>query len=91
MRGVKCEHVDPFRVFIRDGWRCQLCGKKLKKENRGSIKEVAPELDHIVPISRGGEHSYRNVQCACRRCNGEKGSKVLGQMRLIGHPWNKGG
>lgn len=78
------ESVNPMKVFERDGWRCQLCRVATPKRLRGTYDERAPELDHIVPLAVGGEHSYRNTQCACRRCNAEKGSKPLGQMRLVG-------
>lgn len=82
--GVYYEYVNPLKVFKRDGWRCQLCGKKLKPKHRGTIRDDAPELDHIIPWAQGGEHSYRNTQCTCRKCNGDKGSRELGQLRLFG-------
>jgi hypothetical protein len=82
--GVKYEHVNPISVFDRDGWRCKLCGVKTPKELRGTIDQRAPELDHIVPLSKGGAHSYENTQCLCRKCNGAKGNKPLGQLLLIG-------
>lgn len=83
-RAVTVETVDPIKVFERDGWRCRLCGSKAPKAKRGTYEADAPELDHIIPLSRGGEHSYRNTQCACRRCNLEKSDRPLGQLLLIG-------
>ena len=61
--GAFVERVYRARVFERDSWRCQLCGKRLVRD------EVAPHpssptLDHIVPLAAGGEHSYQNVQAA---------------------------
>jgi len=82
--GVYYEPVDPLKVFKRDGWKCQLCGKKLSMKDRGKGYDNSPELDHIIPWGKGGEHSYRNTQLACRKCNGEKGDKELGQQRLFG-------
>lgn len=35
------------------------------------------QVDHIIPLSKGGEHSYRNVQLAHAFCNQSKGSKVI--------------
>ena len=78
------ERVNPFKVFDRDKWICQLCKNKTPKALRGSLDPRAPELDHIMPISLGGEHSYRNTQCSCRACNGAKSNRPMGQMLLIG-------
>ncbi len=47
-------------VFARDGWACQYCGG------------AAENVDHVVPKSRGGEHTWENVVAACRRCNSKK-------------------
>jgi 5-methylcytosine-specific restriction endonuclease McrA len=74
--------VTPLKVFLRDGYRCQLCGCATPKRLRGTYKPNAPELDHIVPIAAGGGHTWDNVQCACRSCNHQKRDKPLGQMRL---------
>lgn len=77
------EYVNPFKVFERDGWRCQICGKPTPRSRRGTLHPNAPELDHIVPISKGGPHAYANTQCACRACNIEKGDRfALGQGQL---------
>jgi len=82
--GVSYETVDPIKVFMRDGYRCQLCNIKLNKKNRGTNRDDAPELDHIIPLSKGGEHSYRNTQCSCRKCNMDKGNQERGQLRMFG-------
>lgn len=84
LRIVKIENVNAVKVFERDGWRCQRCHKKLNPANKGTTKDTAPELDHIIPLAAGGEHSHRNTQCLCRKCNGEKGSNIEGQIRLFG-------
>jgi 5-methylcytosine-specific restriction endonuclease McrA len=82
-RAATVEYVNPTKVFDRDGWRCQLCGCSTPRRLRGTLVNRAPELDHIIPLAAGGEHSYRNTQCACRACNIAKGARPLGQMRLI--------
>ena len=51
-------------VFSRDTWICQYCGGK------------AETMDHVVPRSRGGDHSWENVVAACRRCNSKKKDKL---------------
>ncbi len=47
-------------VFARDMWICQYCAAP------------AENLDHVVPRSRGGSHTWDNVVAACRRCNSRK-------------------
>ena len=64
-------------VFGRDGWRCRICGRKTPKSLLGKNKPNAPTLDHIVPLSKGGGHTWGNVQCACRQCNSEKGDRFV--------------
>jgi 5-methylcytosine-specific restriction endonuclease McrA len=66
--GVTAERVDRLAVFERDGWVCRLCQKP--------VLRCEASLDHIVPISRGGEHSYANVQLAHLECNRRKGAQV---------------
>jgi len=39
------------------------------------------EIDHIVPLSKGGRHSIGNLTPACRSCNGSKGNKFLREWR----------
>lgn len=83
LRAARVERVDPIKVFQRDGWRCHLCGRHAPQSLRGSYSPRAPELDHIVPLAAGGEHSYRNTACSCRRCNHAKGAKIIGQPSLL--------
>lgn len=83
-RGVESEHVDPFKVFERDAWRCQICLKKTDPKRRGKVHPRAPELDHIQPLAQGGAHTYLNTQCTCRACNNAKRAKSIGQPRLFG-------
>lgn len=83
-RRVRYEVVNPFKVLERDGYRCQLCGKMTIRDKRGSTHPRAPEMDHIVPLAQGGEHTYRNTQCACRSCNSAKGAGPGGQLLLFG-------
>ena len=52
-------------VFARDGHRCQYCGAS------------AENIDHVIPRSRGGTHSWDNVVAACRPCNTRKRDRML--------------
>lgn len=83
-RGARADRFDPFEIFDRDGWRCHMCGCSTPKRLRGTYEGNAPELDHLVPLAAGGEHSRRNTACACRRCNLLKADKPMGQLRLFG-------
>ncbi len=82
-RGATAQPVQAMRVFVRDGWRCHLCGRKTRAEKRGTAHQLAPELDHIVALALGGAHSYANTACACRRCNMKKGASSRGQPSLL--------
>lgn len=65
---VFVETVDPRIVFDRDQGVCGIC--------RRDVDPVTPwEVDHVMPISKGGLHCYANVQLAHRKCNRSKASK----------------
>lgn len=83
LAGVIRDRFDPFTVFERDKWKCHICGCHTPKRLRGTSEDRAPELDHILPLAAGGEHSMRNTACSCRKCNMAKNDKPLGQMRLF--------
>jgi 5-methylcytosine-specific restriction endonuclease McrA len=55
-------------VFARDSGRCAYCGKG------------ATTIDHVVPRSRGGRHSWDNVVAACSRCNHLKADRTLSDL-----------
>lgn len=63
------EAVDPQTVFTRDKGVCRICGKSVAQDSNW-------EVDHVVPLSKGGVHAYSNVQLAHRRCNRKKGARV---------------
>jgi predicted nucleic acid-binding Zn ribbon protein len=82
--GVVVELFDPAVIFERDGWRCQLCGKAVRRSAKVP-HPLAPTVDHIVPVSRGGDHVPSNVQCAHFACNNRKGARAANdQLRLLG-------
>jgi 5-methylcytosine-specific restriction endonuclease McrA len=67
-------------IYARDGNHCQYCG------NRFATSELS--LDHVIPRSRGGINSWRNVVCCCVRCNVRKGGRTPLQagLKLIQEP-----
>ena len=64
IRAVFIEAIDPYVVYLEDLGVCGICG--------GDVDINYFDVDHIVPIARGGEHSYRNVQIAHPTCNKRK-------------------
>lgn len=76
------EKFDPLEVLARDGWRCHICGLATPKRLRGTFHDQAPELDHVIPLALGGEHTKQNTACACRKCNAAKGAQPLRQSIL---------
>lgn len=82
-RNAFVERVIRAKVYERDDWCCQLCGKQVNRT--ASVPHPnAPTLDHILPISKGGTHEYANVQLAHFMCNSIKGSGGTDQLRLVG-------
>lgn len=78
------ENVYRAKVFERDGWRCQICRRKVDRL-KAAPHPKAPTLDHIIPLAKGGTHEPRNAQLACFTCNSRKGDRFSGdQLLLIG-------
>jgi hypothetical protein len=80
--GLEYEVIHRASVYERDGWRCGLCGKAVSRDIRGR-RRGAPSLDHIIPLSRGGSHTYANVQLAHFECNAAKGNRGQQQLSLF--------
>ena len=59
-------------VFERDGWICYLCGGRVNRD-ASVFHPDSPTVDHVTPLSRGGQHVMVNVRCAHLRCNSSKG------------------
>ncbi len=53
-------------ILRRDGHRCLYCG-------RG---DVPLTVDHVLPLSRGGEETWENLVSACVKCNNKKGDRT---------------
>lgn len=59
------------RIKVRDDFTCQLCFLSTSDE-----KNLLLEIDHIVPLSKGGKSTEDNLQVLCWRCNRSKGAKT---------------
>ncbi len=64
--------VNRREVLRRDKHSCQYCG---------STKQLT--LDHVIPRSKGGKHTWDNVVTACERCNSRKGDHTPQQVGMI--------
>jgi len=66
-RGYKKQPIQQdlrLAVFARDGYACVICG---------NTKNL--HADHVVPESKGGETTMKNLQTLCKSCNSKKGAK----------------
>lgn len=69
-------------ILKRDKYRCHLCGRKCRSDENWNDPHAATVDHHPVPISKGGDHDWHNVRCACRQCNSEKSNQWDGQQLL---------
>lgn len=67
----KVPPVNRREVLRRDKHTCQYCG---------STKQLT--LDHVIPRSKGGKHTWDNVVIACERCNSRKGDRTPQQAGM---------
>jgi len=75
----KCRRTD---ILVRDGLVCHVCGCKCHQGRNWNHPRAATVDHHPVPLSKGGDHDWHNVRCACRKCNSDKRDKWDGQRRL---------
>jgi len=71
------ESIDPMKIAIRDKWICGICHKKVAREYMN--------IDHIIPLSKGGLHVWWNVRLTHRKCNFIKHDKLVDTQ--IGFLW----
>jgi 5-methylcytosine-specific restriction endonuclease McrA len=70
-RHWKVPPVNRRGVLQRDNHTCQYCGSR---------KHLT--LDHVIPRSKGGQHTWENVVTACAPCNGRKSDRLLHDTNL---------
>ncbi len=82
--GVHYEYINPRTIYERDRWMCGICKRPVDRGLQYP-HPLSASLDHVVPISDGGDHAPANVQCAHHKCNHAKGNRGAGeQLALIG-------
>ena len=65
---------DRFRIFQRDGFCCRYCG--------AAPEETELQLDHLIPVAKGGDDSYLNLITSCRLCNAGKGQNAAERVPI---------
>lgn len=63
--------ISKFTIFVRDNFQCIYCGKSARLDG------VRITVDHVTPVSAGGDDRAINVVCCCRGCNYAKGDRLL--------------
>jgi 5-methylcytosine-specific restriction endonuclease McrA len=75
------------KLYKRDKGICYICGKQcnlkdveITEEGYYIAGEDYPSIDHVIPIAKGGKHSWNNIKLAHRRCNAVKGDKLINEI-----------
>lgn len=63
------DRIDRDEIYARDKGCCHLCGRKAPRDRW--------DLDHLIPLSLGGEHTAANVAVSHARCNRSRGNRPL--------------
>lgn len=80
--GNKYEPISRTIVYRKHNYICTSCGVKCLHPNKENYNQSnAATLDHIIPKSKGGSHTYDNVTLLCRSCNTIKGNKIVTQLK----------
>ena len=79
------------KVIERDGGKCWICGSQTSKQDKRHTEDgwlvvgaTYPTIDHIIPMSKGGGHTWENVRLACKHCNELKGDTVIPTAQVQG-------
>lgn len=66
------------KLIKRDGMTCYICGKTCTKDDKrwGTFGPDYPTIDHVIPLCKGGTHTWDNVRIACGECNDAKGGSL---------------
>lgn len=64
-----------FEVFKRDQFKCQYCGK--------AAPDVILHVDHINPVSKGGDNDILNLVTSCMDCNSGKSDRLLSDSTVL--------
>lgn len=77
-KNVTVEDVSREKLVDLHGSGCYICGTETTLDDRYSSSHR--QVEHVIPLSRGGDHSYRNCRIVCLRCNTSKYNKTLYEL-----------
>lgn len=86
IKNVHKDNIDLKRLYVRDGGVCWLCKTACdwndyrRTETAFIAGENYPSIDHVIPLAKGGSHSWDNVRLAHRGCNTKKSDRVVEGM-----------
>lgn len=72
---VESIRFDLSELIDRDGLNCSWCGMETDP-NAHIDDDNKLNIDHIIPLSRGGDDAIYNSQVMCRKCNNKKGNRI---------------
>ena len=82
MHNAQIEEVDPLVIAKRDKYKCHICRKRVNMDL--DVQDIySPTMDHLIPISLGGDHTYANIRLAHRICNSRKGNRAVNEQLLL--------
>ena len=73
------ESITLDRLRIRDGDICHICGGLVDDTDKTDkyVGAKYPSCDHVIPLSKGGTHTWSNVRLAHMGCNAGKCNKII--------------
>lgn len=82
MRNAYIEQVDPLEIAKRDKYKCHICRKRVNM-NLHYYDKYSATMDHLIPLSLGGDHTHANMRLAHRTCNSSKGNRAVNEQLLL--------
>lgn len=81
LRAAQAERFDPRDVYERDGWICGICSVPVDRRLRHP-DPMSASLDHVTPVSHGGDHTRANTRCSHLVCNTRRGNRAEEAARV---------
>lgn len=73
---LRGDDIDPLALFEMYDWTCVLCNEKIDSQLR-CPDPMAATIEHLVPLSKGGTHTWDNCAPAHGKCNWDKSNGLL--------------